>query len=58
MLVERAKLQLDLGGYEEIPPRVIYKRVDIQSILKERKKEITTKRYEEWAKGLWRELFG
>jgi hypothetical protein len=49
---------LDLGGYEEIPPRVIYKRVDIQSILKERKKEITTKRYEEWAKGLWRELFG
>ncbi|AHE96888.1 hypothetical protein THERU_06300 [Thermocrinis ruber] len=25
---------------------------------KERRKEITAKRYEEWAKGLWRELFG
>ncbi|MFZ8783953.1 hypothetical protein [Thermocrinis sp.] len=23
-----------------------------------KRKEITAKRYEEWAKGLWRELFG
>jgi hypothetical protein len=30
----------------------------MQSILKERRKEITAKRYEEWAKGFWRELFG
>jgi hypothetical protein len=32
--------------------------VGIQSILKERRKEITARRCEEWAKELWRELFG
>jgi hypothetical protein len=51
-------LPVALGGYEDIPPRAIYQRVGMQSILKERGKEITAKRYEEWAKGLWRKLFG
>ncbi len=58
LLVERAMLPVALGGYEDIPPRAIYQRVGMQSILKERGKEITAKRYEEWAKGLWRKLFG
>ncbi len=39
LLVEKAKLQVALGGYEEIPPGAIYQRVGMQSILKERRKE-------------------
>ncbi len=74
LLVERAKLPVALGGYEGvffcIVVDIFATRYSAQSHLPNKqkvhthhrednkRKEINVKKYEEWAKGLWRDLFG